>query len=176
MKAILFALALIGAPASAQVVVAPSSDQAARTAAAEAKAAADLAAANSCSPASVMPPMEAVTATAGVAQTCRRSDAVSPRITRSAIVTTSTGGTFAVTWAAALSSAPAVMLTPVAASASIDCQLTAAPTTTSVQGRCFTAQTLAITLAGVTAGLNLSPVSNSAAGIQVHVLAIPVTQ
>lgn len=124
-----------------------------------------------------LPPMEtSTTGAVGTAGTYRPATALAPRITRAAIVTTIAGGTGSVTWADALPSAPVVMLTPVSASSSIDCQLTSAPTTTTVAFRCFTAQTTVLNLGIITAGLTLNPVTNSAAGLQVHVLAIPTTQ
>lgn len=127
--------------------------------------------------ASTVPPTEAVTPAAGTAPTIRRGDAVAPRITRSTTVVTQSGGTFSGTWATPLANPnPVVTLTPIAANASIDCQLTAAPTTTGFQGRCWTAQTTTLNLSIITAGLTLNPMVNTAAGISVQVLAIPSTQ
>lgn len=127
-------------------------------------------------PADTLPPTEAVTPTAGAAPTYRRSDAVPVRITRATTVTTTTGGTFSGTWSTPLSAAPAIVMTPIAANASIDCQLTAAPTTTAFQGRCWTSQTTLLNLSLVTSGLTVSPTVNTAAGIQVQIVAIPPTQ
>lgn len=127
-------------------------------------------------PASAIPPMEAVGGTIGTAGTYRPADATNPRITRATLVSTAAGGTFSGTWSMALPTAPVIVLTPIAAAASIDCQLTAAPTTTTFQGRCWTAQSTVLNLGIITAGLTLNPVANSAAGIQVRVLAIPPTQ
>ena len=127
-------------------------------------------------PSDAAPPMESVTPSAGTAPTYRRSDAQPTRITRATTVTTVSGGTFSGTWSAPLPNAPVIVLTPISANASIDCQLTAAPTTSTFQGRCWTAQTTLLNLSIITAGLTLNPMNNTAAGVQVQVLAIPPTQ
>lgn len=127
-------------------------------------------------PAISAPPSEVVGGQVGSQARYAREDHTHPRISRTMTVTTVAGGTFSGTWNTPLPGAPAVILTPIAANASTDCQLTAAPTTTGFQGRCWTAQTLAINAAGVAAGLNLNPVANTAAGVQVQVIALPQTQ
>lgn len=122
------------------------------------------------------PVSEGMSGVAGTQDEAARQDHTHPRISRSAVVTTGTNGVFSGTWANPMQSNPVIVLTPVSAGTSVDCQLTAAPTTTGFQGRCFQAQTSLLNLSIITAGLTLNPVANSPAGMQVHVLAIPSSQ
>lgn len=123
-----------------------------------------------------VPPGETVAGSIGSANMAMRADARPPRLTRATTVTTASGGTFSGTWDAPLVGTPTIVLTPIAANASIDCQLTSAPTSTTFAGRCWTAQTTSLNLTLITAGLTLNPMTNTAAGVQVQVIAIPPTQ
>lgn len=124
-----------------------------------------------------VPPSEMVGGSTGSTATIRRGDAANPRITRSTTVVTGAGGTFSGTWSTPLSSAtPVLVLTPIAASSSIDCQLTSAPNATTFAGRCWTAQTTLLNLSIITAGLTLNPMTTTAAGVSIQVIAIPSSQ
>lgn len=129
-------------------------------------------------PASTVAPMETVTGSAGTAATFRRSDAAPVRISRAQIVTTVTGGTFSGTWTSAFPNNPALVLTPIVTGGSaVACELTAVPTMTTFQGRCWTASsTVALNLTVITAGLNLAPNAASPAGVQVLVTGVPLSQ
>lgn len=130
-----------------------------------------------CMPADIAPATETVGGAAGSSPECVRSDARAPRLTRAATVVTTTGGVFSGTWETPLAASdPTIVLTPIAASASVDCQLTAVPTATTFQGRCWTAQPTLLNLSIITTGLTLNPVVTSAAGITVQVIALPKTQ
>lgn len=128
-------------------------------------------------PAQVIPQTEAVGGAVGSTTSYMRADAKIPRITRAATLTTAGDGTFSATWAQALAAPPTVSLTWVNTGASpVTCELTAAPTATAVQGKCKGAQTSLLNLSIITAGLTLNPFNSGAAGISVHVVAIPSTQ
>lgn len=129
-------------------------------------------------PASVAPAAESLASSIGVSTNhFALADHQHPRLTRATVATTVVGGTFSVTWADPFSAPPGVILTPVGAgSAMVDCQLTADPTTTAVAGKCFTSQGTVLNLGIITAGLTLNPAVAVAAGVKVHVVALPPTQ
>lgn len=127
-------------------------------------------------PANTLPPSENTAPAVGAQTRYAREDHIHPRITRATTVTTVSGGTFGGTWTTPLPAPPTIVMTPIAAAASIDCQLTSAPTTTTFAGRCWTSQTTLLNLTLITAGLTLNPTTNTAAGIQVQVIALPPTQ
>lgn len=124
----------------------------------------------------VPPPSEVLGGSAGNMDTASRANHTHPRITRAMTVTTASDGTFSGTWSVPLAAAPNISLVPIAPNTSIDCQLTAAPTASTFQGRCFSAQTTLLNLSIVTAGLTLNPVTNTGAGVSVQVIAVPATQ
>lgn len=127
-------------------------------------------------PATVASPGEVIAGQIGTALRYAREDHTHPRLSRTLTVTTAAGGTFSGTWSTPMASAPAVILTPIAASSSIDCQLTTPATTTGFTGRCWTAQTTTLNLGIITAGLSLNPMTATVAGVQVQVIALPQTQ
>lgn len=179
MRWLLLATALVAAPATAQIATPRPLNSGTVATKAEVQAAADTAAtalASACPPSSAVPPMEAITATAGSAVTCRRSDAVQPRITRAAAVTTDSAGNWSVTWSTALATAPVVIPVPVNASAQpIVCNV-ATRTMTGATGRCWLARTLPATLIAVGALISFDVFGSAAASIPVQVFAIPMTQ
>lgn len=124
-------------------------------------------------PADTMPPAEQVGGAPGSTYTFRRGDAVQPRITRMATVSTASDGTWTVTWAAALAQVPGVLpiaVNPTAAQA-IVCNTTTR-TTTGATGRCW--QAMAPALISITVATN--PLPAVGAGVSVQVFAIPPTQ
>lgn len=127
-------------------------------------------------PSADAPPSEVLTAVRGASDRYAREDHGHARMTRSMVVTTGSGGTFSGTWSSPLAQAPVIVMTPVSASTSIDCQLTAAPTVNGFAGRCWSAQTTTLNLSIITAGLNLNPVASTASGVQIHVVALPPSQ
>jgi hypothetical protein len=64
---------------------------------------------------------------------------------------------------------------PTAAQA-IMCNTTATPTTTTASIKCWTIQTTTLTLALITAGLNLVPATTAPSGTVVQIVALPPTQ
>lgn len=93
-------------------------------------------------------------------------------------VTTGAGGTFSGTWPNAFPAAPFLTLTPiVTGSSAIECELTAAPTVSAFQGRCWTASppTL-LNLSIITAGLTISNNTASGAGVVVEVHGVSPSQ
>ena len=153
---------------------------------AEVQAAADQAAtalANSCPPASVVPPMESVTPTSGVATTCRRSDAVQPRITRASKCTLVSGGTCSGTWKGGGVDRPFPAGTNVvvtymvenAASQPIICNLASVPTVDGYSIRCWQMQSTTLTIAIVTAGITPPLTSAAPAGTVVDLTGLPAT-
>lgn len=128
--------------------------------------------------ASAVPPIEAVGGAIGTAGTYRPASAVQPRITRATNCTLDATGSCSVTWATALTAAPTIVTTPInpTAAAAIMCNSTATPTTTGAAIKCWTIQSTTLTLAIVTAGLNLVPATTAAAGTVVQVIALPPTQ
>lgn len=127
-------------------------------------------------PASATPPSEVVGGQMGSQVRYAREDHTHPRITRAAVVTTDSTGAWSVTWAAAVSTPPVVLPVPVNASTQpIVCNVTTR-TTTSASGRCWLARTLPATLTLLTNLISFDIFGGAATGIQVQVLAIPVTQ
>ncbi len=124
----------------------------------------------------IPPSSETVNGVIGTSNMAMRADARVPRITRATTVVTDSTGSFSGTWSSPLPANPTISLTPVATGASIDCQLTAMPTITTFQGRCYSAQTTTLNLGIVTAGLSLNPVTTTPAGVSVQVIALPPTQ
>jgi hypothetical protein len=160
-----------------QVVSAPavSVDQAARdtaTAAQAAATAAQTAAMNACQPDPSVPPMETVGGSAGSGAACRLANAVQPRITRVAVGTTVTGGTVSVTWPA-MTAVPSVFPIPrIASGASqvpICASVTGTTTTTGTTVKCFTTQSVTVSILGAV----VAPITTAAAGVTVDILAIP---
>jgi hypothetical protein len=128
-------------------------------------------------PATTVPSTESNIGAVGTVNAYALANHSHPRISRSTTVSTASDGTFSVTWATALPSAPDVILTPVGTgSVAIHCQLTAVPTVTAVAGKCFTQQNTLLSLSIITTGLTLSPFASSTAGISVQVIAIPPSQ
>lgn len=167
-RAIIAATLVWSSPACAQTFVSPGVSSS------------DLAAVQALipTPASTVATAETVGGAAGTGATYRRGDAVPPRITRATNCTLDSNGTCSVTWATALSGAPQIIATPVnpTASQAIMCNTTATPTTTAASIKCWTIQTTSLTLAIVTAGLNLVPATTATAGTVVQIIAIPPTQ
>lgn len=128
--------------------------------------------------ASATPNSETVGGAIGTSAAYMRADARLPRISRTTTVTTAADGTFSVTWASALVSAPNVVLTPIWSSAVQPpvCVLTAAPTTTTVTGRCWASQKLPSTLTLLSQLLSYDIFANPASGLSIQVFAIPPTQ
>lgn len=160
-----------------QVVSAPavSVDQAARDTASAAQAAAtaaQTAAMNACQPDPSVPPMETVGGSAGSGAACRLANAVQPRITRVAVGTTVTGGTVSVTWPA-MNAVPSVFPIPRIASAAsqvpICASVTGSTTTTGTTVKCFTTQSVTVSILGAV----VAPITTAAAGVTVDILAIP---
>lgn len=129
-------------------------------------------------PASAVPPAETVAGSAGAGLTYRRGDAVQPRITRSTTCTLDGTASCSVTWTTAMSGGtPTISITPInAGSNPIACNLTSAPTTTTVAIKCWISQTTLLNLSLITAGLTLQPFQNALAGTQVQIIALPSTQ
>lgn len=160
-----------------QVVSAPavSVDQSARDTAAAARAAAtaaQTAAMNACQPDQSVPPMETVGGSPGSGAACRLANAVQPRITRVAVGTTVTGGTVSVTWPAMIA-VPSVFPIPrIASGASqvpICASVTGTTTTTGTTVKCFTTQSVTVSILGAV----VAPITTAAAGVTVDILAIP---
>lgn len=164
-----------------QVVSAPavSVDQAARDTAAAAQAAAvaaQTAASTACQPDPSIPPMETVGGSAGSGAACRLANAVQPRITRAAVVTTDNTGAWSVTWSVALPAVPVVLPVPVNATTQpVVCNV-ATRTASGATGRCWLARTLPATLVTLTSLITYDVFGAPASSIQVQALAIPVTQ
>lgn len=197
-RMILLALMTMPSFVAAQGVVQPD-PQAATQAAQQAATKADQAltaaqtaqssADSKCAPLAAVPGMEMVGGSAGSGVKCRLVNAVQPRISRTAVCTLATvslisscdatweGGSFPSETTIRLLGAPA----PVSASQGtsteqpIDCKAYNV-TLSGVSVRCWTTQMLSINLAGVTAGLNLSPTAAAGAGTQIQVTAIPASQ
>lgn len=130
-----------------------------------------------CPPGSTMPQAEALTAAAGTASTCLRSDARLPRITRAGLAApTDSGGNWAITWSTPLPAAPVTLPLPInTGTQPMVCNVTTS-TATGATGRCWLARTLPATLLTLTALVSFDPNGAPASGITVQVLAIPVTQ
>lgn len=127
-------------------------------------------------PAESLPNPENTTPSVGSSTDYMRADAVLPRITRAATVTTDATGNWSVTWATPLLATPTVL--PIAINAGsqpVSCNVITR-STTAATGRCWTAQSSLLNLGIVTAGLSILPYANSAAGVQVQVIALPPTQ
>lgn len=132
-------------------------------------------------PAATVPPMETPPGAVGTAGTYRPGDSVQPRITRAGSCTVSGGaGVCTGTWSTAFPSGAAinVIFTPInpAATLPIECNLTATPTTTTYAAKCWILQTTTLSLAIVTAGLNLAPAAVAPNGTVIQVTGLPVTQ
>jgi len=125
-------------------------------------------------PASTVPPAEVIGGAAGATMTFRRGDAIQPRITRAVVGTTSTGGTLSVTWAA-LPTVPIVIPVPFVASgagqAPLCMPVTGTVTTTGATVKCFTSQSVTVSLLGAV----VAPLTTAASGVQVQVFAVPTT-
>lgn len=93
-------------------------------------------------------------------------------------VATISGGTFTGTWPTAFPVAPSIVLVPIVTGANaVECELTATPSTTGFQGRCWTASSgVTLNLSIITAGINLAPNAASAAGIPVEVIGMSPSQ
>ena len=124
-------------------------------------------------PAASVPPAETVGGASGAASTYRRSDAVQPRITRSTTVTLDASGTATFDWTSqgALSTPVQLILTPIYTGTSVPICYATAVSATSGSIKCMMVSTANLTLALVTAGLNLF--GASASGMQVGIVALP---
>lgn len=132
--------------------------------------------ASMCPPGDVVPQSEAVTADAGNAGTCLRSNARLPRITRAGMTTTDTNGGWSITWAKALPGAAVTLPLPMnTGTQPIICNV-ATSTATGATGRCWVARALPATLLTLGALVAFDPNGAPASNLQVQVLAIPVTQ
>jgi hypothetical protein len=141
--------------------------------AAQAKAdAAQTAASTACQPSATLPPMETVGGAAGSGDACRLANAIQPRITRVAVGTTVTGGTVSVTWPA-MTAVPSVFPIPrIASSATqvpICASVSGSTTTTGTTVKCFTTQSVTVSILGAV----VAPITTTAAGVTVDILAIP---
>lgn len=164
---------LIASPAAAQLAVVPKPvDTSTLASKAEVQAAA-IAAASACQPMATIPPSESVGGSAGSGTACRLANAVQPRISRAASVSTASDGTWSVTWSQALDAVPAVLPIPVNATATqaIVCNVTSR-TTTAAAGKCW--QAMAPAILSITVATN--PLPAVGAGVSVQVFAIPATQ
>ncbi len=123
------------------------------------------------------PMQEAVGGVAGTAGTYLPGDAQAPRITRAGVViTNSTAGAWALTWATALPSPPVTLPIPINTTTNpVICNVTTT-TATGASGRCWYGRTLPATLTALTALVSYDVFGAPATGISVQVLAIPVTQ
>lgn len=127
-------------------------------------------------PADATPPSEMIGGQTGSQVRYAREDHTHPRITRAAVVTTDASGAWSVTWSAAVPTPPVVLPVPVNTSGQpIVCNVTTR-TTTTASGRCWLARTLPATLTLLTSLISFDIFGAAATGIQVQVLAIPVTQ
>ncbi len=96
-----------------------------------------------------------------------------PRITRAGSCTTGAAGTCTITWGTPLTVAPNVVLEPInSGSQPVECNSTSAPTTTSVSIKCWTAQSVTVSLLGAV----VAPFVTTPSGITVQATAIPPTQ
>jgi hypothetical protein len=179
MRVIGILLALAASPAAAQVSYPPLAVDPATIAsktdvqaAQDAASAAQIAALNACRPDPSVPPMETVGGSAGSGAACRLANAVQPRITRVAVGTTVTGGTVSVSWPA-MTAVPSVFPIPrVASGASqvpICASIAGSTTTTGTTVKCFTTQSVTVSLLGAV----VAPITTAAAGVTVDILAIP---
>ncbi len=176
MKALLAFVALVAMPAQAQIVSPIEFGAPVDTSSLATKAEVSAVAAMVPLRANALPPAEAVGGIVGTSPRYRGMDDAAPRITRATTVSTIAGGTFSGTWTTPMSGPPTIVMTPIAASASIDCQLTSAPTATTFAGRCWTSQSTVLNLGIITAGLTLLPTTPTAAGVSIQIIAIPPTQ
>ena len=171
MIALMLALQVVSTP-SANVDTANLATKAEVQAAQTAASAAQTAAASACQPSATLPPMETVGGAAGSGDACRLANAVQPRITRVAVGTTVTGGTVTVTWPA-MNAVPSVFPIPrIASGASqvpICASVTGSTTTTGTTVKCFTTQSVTVSILGAV----VAPITTSAAGVTVDILAIP---
>lgn len=177
MRALAFLTALLASPAAAQSIAGGTVDPAPIAAAqAQAKAdaalataqAAQQAAAVACAPGSMMPRAEAVTASAGTATTCKRSDEIPLRISCTVSGVTGANGTGPVTWPA-MASVPKLTITPYITSTETlpyRCYpVTGTVTTTGATIKCFRDR-------AILAILQL-PVEAAPAGVTFDVFALP---
>lgn len=127
-------------------------------------------------PADTVPMVEAVGGAVGSQQTYRRGDSVQPRITRASVVTTDGSGNWSVSWASPVPGSQAVTaLLPInAGTQPASCNVTTS-TVNGASGKCWVAQSTLLNLGIITAGLTLTPF-NPASGLQVQVVALPVSQ
>lgn len=127
-------------------------------------------------PAASTPPSEMLGGQTGSQTRYAREDHTHPRITRAAVVTTDSSGGWTVTWSSPVTTPPVVLPVPVNSSTQpIVCNV-ATRTTTAATGRCWLARTLPATLTLLTNLVSFDLFGAAATGIQVQVLAIPVTQ
>lgn len=129
-------------------------------------------------PAAAVPPSETLVGAVGTAGTYATAMHTHPRITRGGNFLTTTGGIIAGTWTTPLPVAPIIVFTPIVTSGNaVECELTAAPTTSAFTGRCWTASNaVGLTVVNVTAGISVTPNAATAAGVTIQVLGIPPTQ
>ena len=124
-----------------------------------------------------IPPAATVAGNIGTSHAFVPADATQPSLTRSARTMTASDGTFSVMWQTPLNSATPVTPNPAPINTGtqpITCNVTSATASTET-GKCWTSQTVGVTLAAITAGLSIGP-TQAAAGITVSVFAREPTQ
>lgn len=125
-------------------------------------------------PAASVPPPEVIGGSSGATATYRRGDAVQPRITRSSTLTLDSTGSATFDWTAqgALATPVQVIISPVNTSTTaIPICYATAVSATAASIKCTMVNTANITLALVTAGLNMF--GASASGMQAGIVALP---
>lgn len=129
-------------------------------------------------PGDTIPPSETTSGQIGGQANYARSDHIHPRITRATTCVLDATGSCTITWATPLPSAPTIGTTPInpTAAQAIMCNTTATPTATSVSIKCWTIQTTLLSLAIITAGLNLVPATTAPAGTNIQVIALQPSQ
>lgn len=132
--------------------------------------------ARTCAPGTTAPQADAVTASAGAATTCLRSDARLPRTSRAAVAITNAAGVWSITWQKPLPEPPMTLPVPLNnGTQPVICNATTS-TELGATGRCWLARPLPATLLSLSALLSFDPMAGPASGLQVQVLAIPLTQ
>lgn len=189
MKWLAFLLAFDASPAVAQLAYPPpiidtstlpskadvqaASDAA--TAAATVATAAQTAAASKCAATPAVPGMEVVGGIAGTTGVgCRPVNSVQPRITRSVPFTTGSDGTATVTWTD-MGAVPYVFPVPNIANAATQAPgcypVTGTITSTGTKVKCFTTQTVVVSILGAT----VAPITTAGSGVTGQILAIPAS-
>lgn len=124
-------------------------------------------------PSGSIPSNETIGGAVGASAAYMRADAQIPRISRAGSCVLNASGVCTITWVSPLSVAPNIILQPISSgSMPVSCNVTAAPTTTTVSVRCWTAQTVTVSILGAV----VAPFTTAASGITVQATAIPPTQ